>query len=117
MYTQITQIIPEEFQNSILSEPEYSFNMEFYQLMLPEFLPRLLVVEDIQIGDVISGEVVGIFGLIILLLNNKNYYAVNTRSLSGYIVEIEEKVEQFISRVSPKVMEFKRLAIQSPGLF
>jgi hypothetical protein len=117
VYTQINQIIPEEFQKSILLEPEYSFNLDYYKFNLPEYLPRLQVVEDIQTGDVISGELIGVFGLILLLHNNKNYYAVNTRSLSGYMIQIEEKVEQVNLKEVAKVIDLKRPVIESPGLF
>jgi Protein of unknown function (DUF2797) len=91
-YTEITQIIPERFANNLAANPEIVINHAKYRLNLPDFLQQLHLVDSFSVGDIISGEIVGLFGLIILLKNGSDYYALNTKNMEGYILDISEKV-------------------------
>lgn len=111
IYDEIKEIMPQQFCECLLPEPEIVRNDAKYQVTLPPTLSELNVLDVFHTGDVISGKIVGIYGLIILLQYEERIYAVNTRNLEGFMLSISQKIVR-----SNLVHPAKRIKIERPEI-
>jgi hypothetical protein len=109
VYTEIAEIMPERFQENLLKMPEIVINSDKYHINLPPTLTEIRSIDTFATGDVISGTIVGLYGLVILIENELGFFALNTRNLEGFILDVDNTMS-----VQHLVTPAKSIQIQKP---
>ncbi|NHJ87061.1 MAG: DUF2797 domain-containing protein [Asgard group archaeon] len=74
--------------------------LDSYYGSLNSLQSRPLEMKNDKAGLEVSGEIVGVKGDILVLKNVETYYAVNLNNLTGYFVELENKLETMTGQKS-----------------
>lgn len=115
---QVRKTLNKNYDNSLLSIPEYHYNYEKYFLQLPNNLEKIFLTEHISYGDIISGKIMGIYGQIILLLQeDQSIIGINMKALQGYLLNISNNKTLNEFKVKPKMIELYKAAPENLTLF
>ncbi len=120
VYEQITSNISTMYEGFLIKEPEYLYNYDYYSLSLPKSLNTIKVVNQFSENDVISGVVIGVYGEIILLRQDNNeIYALNTKSLQGFLIKKHENEDVLATKISHdfKTIELYKMQYENLTLF
>lgn len=119
IYKQIKDIVPSEYQRSILPQPEYYFNFDYYGIRIPDNLLSIKLFNKFNSNDVISGTVIGVYGEIIFIKSNHggHIYGINTKSLLGYMIAVSDKDLLMKLKNEPKLIEFPTIQPERLSLF
>lgn len=119
IYKQIKDIFPLEYQKSMLLQPEYYFNFNYYGIKISDNLSSIKLLNKFSSNDVISGVVIGIYGEIIFIKDNhsEDVYGTNTKSLLGYIITISDKDSSMKLKNEPKLIQFPTIQFEKLSLF
>jgi len=115
---QINEIFNDKNYPVALAKPEYHFNQDYYSLDLPKNINRIDFFEKFSFNDVISGEIIGIYGEIILLKQKSgSVFGVNTKALQGFLVQISKKESCTNVKNKSKLIKFYKQPLENLTLF
>jgi len=107
VYYKAESILKDRYGNFLLKEPEYSYNVGFYNINNEEKVIYYINNIDNLIG--ISGKVKSVIGEILLLADTQNrLIAFNSKLMLGRIIDIDEQVDSNIISVG----HFKKIVYQ-----
>jgi hypothetical protein len=108
-FDEITEIVPERFNENLFKAPEIVMNFEKYHLELPSTLGEILSPDIFSPDDVVSGRIVGVYGQVLFIENSIGIYAINTKNLEGFILNISD-----VSTSQKLIMPAKTIQVQKP---
>lgn len=86
-YQEIISVIKKKI---FLKNPLFFFNLEKFMIDFSKIIPSIYVIKNINIGSVISGEIVGIVGDFLIFRNYKeeNWAIQANKLLSGHLINL-----------------------------
>lgn len=99
IYSKVESILKDRYGNCLLKEPEYSYNIGFYNINNEEKV--IYYINNIDNLSGISGKIKSVIGEILLLTDVQNrLIAFNSKLMLGRIIDIDEQVDSNIVPVS-----------------
>jgi hypothetical protein len=118
-YFQIKLALSEEYKEFLIDIPEFSYNDKYFGFKELEKIDEIRFVDEAQVGDVFSGEIIGIPGQILLYQQDDKYFALNTSKIKGFLFEFKDKPEMNKINVFSKRIELPapKPKVESNALF
>ncbi|MBD3280332.1 DUF2797 domain-containing protein [Candidatus Dojkabacteria bacterium] len=112
MYEKLTGILPDDLKQYILKKPKIYNNVAYYKLDYLNSVDKFHYIKSIKPGDCISGQIKGIYGKILLLLNSNKLFAINLQSLSGISLDMNNEMAEQSFSDTPKEITLRGKAKQ-----
>lgn len=109
----ITNIISNFHLKYLLPIPEFSLNYDKYHINTQNKFKKINYIDKITSNDVLTGKNIGLFGEIMILSHKEQIFAVNTKSLIGYDVDISSDEKCFITKKESKCINFNQKTVQT----
>src|SRR3989344_7402120 len=118
VYEQVIVNISSTYENVLIKNPEFLYNYDYYFLSVPKSINSIKLINQFSDSDIISGLVIGVYGEIVLLKQKTDdIYALNTKSLQGFLIEKAEGVLSTKITHEPKPIELNRMQCENLTLF
>ncbi len=110
LYEKIKTNINDEYKEYLLPSPEFKYNFNLYSLNnFKELeLSEINYATSFEIGDVVQGEIISIYGEILILKVSRKIFAINLKGLLGFEVKISNIKDEQESQFSHKIMKLNQ---------
>ena len=93
------------------------YNIDNYGISFPENLSEITHINQLAVGDSISGVVSSVYGEIIFIRNKDKFYAINTKYLQGYMIDFVKETKEMNLHNKQKIIQIQNPYNLHPSLF
>jgi hypothetical protein len=117
IYRQLISQINDKHKAVFYREPVFLYNIDNYGISFPENLSEITHINQLAIGDSISGVVSSVYGEIIFIRNKDKFYALNTKYLQGYMIDFVKETKEMNLHNKQKIIQIQNPYNLHPSLF